>query len=108
MVYFFFLSANIISDLLFILSMMELITLNIEGYGITLWIMAVSVFILSLLVCISTEKGELTLKNFFTITIMYFTYCKLWGIVAGFGFYSFIKDTILKQEVKWYKTERFE
>jgi cellulose synthase/poly-beta-1,6-N-acetylglucosamine synthase-like glycosyltransferase len=108
MVYFFFLSANIISDLLFILSMMELITLNIEGYGITLWIMAVSVFILSLLVCISTEKGELTLKNFFTIAIMYFTYCKLWGIVAGFGFYSFIKDTILKQEVKWYKTERFE
>lgn len=108
MVYFFFLSANIISDLLFILSAMELITLNIEGYGITLWVMAVSVFILSLLVCISTEKGELNLKNFFIIAIMYFTYCKLWGIVAGFGFYSFMKDTILKQEVKWYKTERFE
>ncbi len=64
MVYFFFLSANIISDLLFILSMMGIITLNIEGYGIALWVMAVSVFILSLLVCISTEKGELTLKNY--------------------------------------------
>lgn len=107
-IYFLFLSANIISDLIFILSLFGLVHVNIQGYVMGIWVMALSVFVLSLLVCISTEKGEITFKNFIVILLMYFTYCKLWAIVAAYGFYNFIKDTILKKEVKWYKTERFE
>lgn len=107
-IYFMFLSANIISDLIFILGLFGLVQVNIQGYVLTIWVMALSVFVLSLLVCISTEKGELTFKNFIVILLMYFTYCKLWAVVAAYGFYNFIKDTILKKEVKWYKTERFE
>lgn len=107
-IYFLFLSANIISDGIFILSLLGLVTVHVKGYVLTIWIMALSVFVLSLLVCISTEKGELSFKNFIVIILMYFTYCKLWGVVAAFGFYNFIKDTIFKREVKWYKTERFE
>lgn len=107
LIYGFFLSATIISDILFILGAAEVITMNILGYNIILWILAYSVFILSILVAISTEKGELSFKNFLVVLAMYFTYCKLWGIVAAIGFYDYIKDSVLKREVKWYKTERF-
>lgn len=107
LIYGFFLSATIISDILFIFGAAEVITMNILGYNIILWILAYSVFILSILVAISTEKGELSFKNFLVVLAMYFTYCKLWGIVAAIGFYDYIKDSVLKREVKWYKTERF-
>lgn len=107
MIYFFFLSSVIISDGLLILGLSQTIKLNIIGYSLILWIMAYLVFDLSIFIAISTEKGELNLNNCITILIMYFTYCKLWGIVAALGFYNFIKDIIFKREVKWYKTERF-
>lgn len=107
LIYAFFLSATIISDLLFIFGAAELVTINIIGYNIVLWILAYSVFVFSILVAISTEKGELSFSNFLVVLAMYFTYCKLWGIVAAIGFYNYIKDVILKREAKWYKTERF-
>ncbi|MBD7916099.1 glycosyltransferase family 2 protein [Clostridium sp. Sa3CUN1] len=107
LIYAFFLSATIISDILFIFGAAELVTINIIGYNIILWILAYSVFVFSILVAISTEKGELTFSNFLVVLAMYFTYCKLWGIVAAIGFYNYIKDVILKREAKWYKTERF-
>lgn len=107
LIYAFFLSATIISDLLFIFGAAELVTINIIGYNIILWILAYSVFVFSILVAISTEKGELSFSNFLVVLAMYFTYCKLWGIVAAIGFYNYIKDVILKREAKWYKTERF-
>lgn len=107
LIYVFFLSATIISDAIFLLGAIEVVHINIIGYNTILWIMAYSVFVLSILVAISTEKGELSIKNTIIVIIMYFTYCKLWGIVAALGFYNYIKDVIFKREVKWYKTERF-
>lgn len=107
LIYGFFLSANIISDLMFILGALEIVIINIIGYNTILWILAYSVFVLAILVSISTEKGELSIKNSIIVMLMYFTYCKLWGIVATIGLYNYIKDVILKREVKWYKTERF-
>ncbi|NFG24948.1 glycosyltransferase family 2 protein [Clostridium botulinum] len=107
MIYLFFLSASVISDILFLLGFGDIIQINITGYGLILWIMAYLVFNLSIMIAISTEKGELNIKNIMFISIMYFTYCKLWAIVAGIGFYNYIKDSLLKRETKWYKTERF-
>ncbi|MBW6409446.1 glycosyltransferase family 2 protein [Clostridium weizhouense] len=107
MIYFFFLSASVISDGLFILGIGQIIHINITGYGLILWIMAYLVFNLSIMIAISTEKGELNFKNILVISIMYFTYCKLWAIVAVMGFYNYLKDLLLKKETKWYKTERF-
>ncbi len=107
MIYFFFLSASVISDMLFLLGFGDIIQINITGYGLILWAMAYSVFNLSIMIAISTEKGELNIKNIMVISIMYFTYCKLWAIVATIGFYNYIKDSLLKRETKWYKTERF-
>ncbi|MBM7834068.1 glycosyltransferase [Clostridium sardiniense] len=107
MTYFLFLSASIISDGLFILGMTGLIHLNLTGFGAIIWLIAIVMFILSIMVAISTEKGELTFKNIIIIFLMYFFYCKLWAFVALLGFYNYIKDILFKREVKWYKTERF-
>ncbi|MGG7079193.1 glycosyltransferase [Clostridium sardiniense] len=107
MTYFLFLSASIISDGLFILGMTGFIHLNLAGFGAIIWLIAIVMFILSIMVAISTEKGELTFKNTVIIFLMYFFYCKLWAFVALLGFYNYIKDILFKREVKWYKTERF-
>lgn len=107
LIYFFFLSAVLLSDFLFLVGLTQIVQFHIGGYSVILWIMAYSVFSLSIMVAISTEKGELNLKNFLVVLLMYFTYCKLWGIVAAFGFYNYLKDVIFKRETKWYKTERF-
>lgn len=107
MTYFLFLSASIISDGLFILGMTGFIHLNLDGFGAIIWLIAIVMFILSIMVAISTEKGELTFKNIVIIFLMYFFYCKLWAFVALLGFYNYIKDILFKREVKWYKTERF-
>lgn len=105
--YFLFLSASLLSDILFILGILGIIHLDIAGYSTIFWILAILVFVLSIQVAISTEKGELNLKNAGVTVIMYFVYCKLWEVVAALGFYGYVKDTILKRETKWYKTERF-
>ncbi|MGL4571546.1 MAG: glycosyltransferase [Clostridium sp.] len=105
--YFLFLSASIISDGIFILGMAGVIHLHLSGYGVLLWIIAIVMFILSIMVAISTEKGELTFRNICVIFLMYFIYCKLWEVVAILGVYNYIVDVIFKRKVKWYKTQRF-
>lgn len=107
LVYFFFLSASVISDCIFLLGWANLIVIHISGYETILWLMALLVFVLSIMVAVSTEKGELNFKNVFIIFLSYFTYCKMWTIVSVAGFYNYIKDIVLKKETKWYKTERF-
>ncbi len=107
MTYFLFLSASILSDSLFLLGLLGVIHLDITGYSTLFWFMAILVFIMSIQVAISTEKGELNMQNAGITFIMYFVYCKLWAVVAALGFYNYMKDTILKREAKWYKTERF-
>lgn len=107
MTYFLFLSASILSDSLFLLGLFGVIHLDITGYSTLFWFMAILVFIMSIQVAISTEKGELNMQNAGITFIMYFVYCKLWAVVAALGFYNYMKDTILKREAKWYKTERF-
>ncbi|WP_436513385.1 glycosyltransferase [Clostridium thermobutyricum] len=107
MTYFLFLSASILSDSLFLLGLLGVIHLDITGYSTLFWFMAILVFIMSIQVAISTEKGELNIQNAGITFIMYFVYCKLWAVVATLGFYNYMKDTILKREAKWYKTERF-
>jgi len=107
LVYFFFLSASVISDCIFLLGGANLIEVHIGGYETILWFMALLVFELSVMVAVSTEKGELNVKNVLIIFLSYFTYCKMWAIVSVAGFYNYIRDVVLKKEAKWYKTERF-
>jgi cellulose synthase/poly-beta-1,6-N-acetylglucosamine synthase-like glycosyltransferase len=106
-IYIFFFAGAVISDSIFILSFGGFIRTYIVGYSLLLWFMAYMLFILSVQISTSTEKGELNLSNFIIILLMYFTYCKLWIVVTIMGLISFIKDTLFNREIKWYKTERF-
>lgn len=77
------------------------------GYSLILWILAYIVYGLSIAITLIIEKGEFDLINIGIAMLMYFTYSKMWSVVAMVGFYHYIKDSILKKEAKWYKTERF-
>lgn len=107
LVYFLFLSSVLISDGIFILSIFTNLKTSINGNLNILWILAYILFILEVAITLTMEKGQGTFKNVILIPIMYFTYCQMWVIVAVNSFIQYIKDIVLKREVKWYKTERF-
>jgi cellulose synthase/poly-beta-1,6-N-acetylglucosamine synthase-like glycosyltransferase len=106
-VYVLFLSSSVISDMIFILGFGGFIQTTILGYSLLLWVMAYLLFILSVLIALSAEKGELKLSNVFITMIMYFSYCKLWSIITVIGLVSYFKDFVFKRQITWYKTERF-
>lgn len=106
-VYFFFLSSVVISDVLFFLSIFNVIKIDVEGNFFILWILAYILFIIQIGITLTMEKGESGVKNIILIPFMYFSYCQLWLLVAINGIIQYIEDKILKKKVKWYKTERF-
>lgn len=97
-----------ISDVVLFLGLFGVLEVDITGFNNIVWIMAISLFILSIFLTLTTEKGEFHFSNLLLILIMYFTYCKAWLFVAIFGLFMYIKDMVLKRETKWYKTERFD
>lgn len=106
-VYVLFLSAIVISDLIFLIGVFTNYDIQISGNYIVIWILSYMVFLLQVAVTLSIEKGETNRENLLLVSIMYFTYCQLWLIVSLKGLGQFIKATVLKQGTKWYKTERF-
>jgi len=106
-IYILFLSAVLISDIMFIMGAMDLLHLNLEASSILFWIIAYITFVFSLMVTLVNEKGESGIDNILLVMIMYFTYCQLWIAVAVMGFFEYVKSVIGKKQVTWYKTERF-
>jgi cellulose synthase/poly-beta-1,6-N-acetylglucosamine synthase-like glycosyltransferase len=106
-VYVVFLAASFTSDVIFILGFGGFIQTTVLGYSLLLWFMAYMLFVMSVLIAASAEKGELNLSNAVIAFMMYFTYCKLWSINTVIGLVDFAQDFTLGREVTWYKTERF-
>lgn len=106
--YFLLLTALVISDSVLLLNICGWAHTTLEGFSNLLWILAIVLFILGTFVTVTTEKGELNALNAAIIALMYFTYAKLWMVVAIYGLFQYIKDKIMQREAKWYKTERFE
>ncbi len=106
-VYFLFLTSVVVSDILFILSIFNIVEINIPfNFGI-IWILSYILFVLQVSITLSMEKGEGDLQNIFLVALMYFTYSQLWLFVAIKGMFGYFSDAINKREAKWYKTERF-
>jgi hypothetical protein len=59
------------------------------------------------MIALNIEKTEMTKKNFFIVLLMYFTYSQLWILLVIHALYLELKRILLKQDVKWDKTERF-
>lgn len=106
-IYFVLLTALVISDTVFLGTLIGWIHLNLAGFSTLLWVLAILLFVVGTFITLTTEKGEMNVSNLFVICLMYFTYSKLWMIVAVYGLYQYLKDALLKRETKWYKTERF-
>ncbi len=106
-IYFLLLGALVTSDALFLLNALGLIRLTLVSLSIFLWLMAIFLFVISVFVTLTTEKGEMRLSNLFITVLMYFTYCKLWMVVAAYGLGRYLLDALFRKEFHWYKTERF-
>ncbi|HVX66740.1 MAG TPA: glycosyltransferase [Bryobacteraceae bacterium] len=103
--YYVFFLAVVVSDVLFVLSLMGLIRIGVPGpYGMV-WIFAYATFIGQLVIAISCEPGEDTALNILLTALMYFTYCQLWIPVVAVAFWD---DFIAHREKKWAKTARYE
>ena len=59
------------------------------------------------MITLSIEKAEMNRTNFFYVIFMYFTYSQMWIILVVHSLYLETKRMIFRQEVRWYKTERF-
>lgn len=106
-IYFILLTALVISDSVFLGTLIGWVHLNLAGFSVLLWVLAIILFVVGTFITLTTEKGEMNLSNLYIIFLMYFTYSKMWMIVAIYGLFQYLKDALLKRETKWYKTERF-
>ena len=102
--YYVFFFAIIISDLLFVLSLLNIINIPLPGPYTVVWIMAFVLFLFEIMLAISFDRED-NPKNFGLILIMYFSYCQLWIFVMLRAFYL---DKIKKQGHTWDKTIRFD
>ncbi len=102
--YYLFLFAIGVSDLIFILSVSHIVAIPLPGPYTTVWILAVVLFILEIMLVLSYEGFD-TFKNFLLVFLMYFTYCQFWIYVVGRAIYL---DYIKREKRTWAKTVRFE
>ncbi len=102
--YYVFLFAIGVSDLIFLLSVTHLVAIPLPGPYTTVWVLAVVLFILEIILVLSYE-GMDTPRNFFLVFLMYFTYCQFWIYVVGRAIYL---DYIKREKRTWSKTVRFQ
>ena len=101
------LSSLVVSDFIFLGGMLGIIHVKLGGFSITLWVMAILVFIADLMLTLSLERNEFTLGSLALVSLMMFTYAKLWIFVVLKALWDTIIDTLFKREVKWDKTVRY-
>lgn len=102
--YYVFFFAILVSDALFIVGALNLVSMPLPGPYTLVWIMAFFLFILEILLAISYD-GEDRLRNVGLIVLMYFTYCQLWIFIVIRAMYL---DFVRKEKRVWDKTVRFE
>lgn len=105
--YLLFFSGVLLSHIIFIVNAVGGIKLSI---GIVIFLLLITGFLLFVseaCLALSMERNQLTIKNFWTVVIMYFIYSQMWFFLVVYSLLLETKRVLLKQEVKWYKTQRF-
>jgi len=102
--YYIFFIAIVISDVLFIVSALKLVSIALPGPYTAVWILAFFLFLGEMLVTLSYDRED-TLRNLGLVVLMYFTYCQLWIVVVVKAWWS---DYVRKEKHVWAKTERFD
>lgn len=95
------------SNALFVINLFYNLHLSFGFLSIILWILAFFLFMTEVMITLSIEKTEMNRQNFFIVFLMYFTYSQAWIVLVIYSLCVEIKHRLFKQEVKWYKTERY-
>jgi cellulose synthase/poly-beta-1,6-N-acetylglucosamine synthase-like glycosyltransferase len=101
--YYIFFFAIIISDILFVLGALNLVSMVLPGPYTLVWIMAFFLFVLEIFLALSYDREDRP-GNLGLIVLMYFTYCQVWIVIVLRAIY---RDVIRKEKRVWDKTERF-
>jgi cellulose synthase/poly-beta-1,6-N-acetylglucosamine synthase-like glycosyltransferase len=102
--YYVFFVAILISDLLFVVSAFNLVSIVLPGPYTFVWIMAFFLFLAEILLAISYDRED-NARNLGLIVIMYFSYCQFWVYIVLKALYV---EYIKKEGKVWDKTERFD
>ncbi|MEH6940238.1 glycosyltransferase family 2 protein [Bacillus sp. JJ722] len=105
--YFLFFFGVIVSNTLFIINMFYDLDLSIGNVALALWILAFLLFLAEVMITLSIEKAEMNRRNFFYVILMYLTYSQMWIVLVIYALFLEVKRVLFRQEVRWYKTERF-
>ncbi|HZG80938.1 MAG TPA: glycosyltransferase family 2 protein, partial [Brevibacillus sp.] len=105
--YFLFFMGVIVSDALFVTNLFVDLQLEVGIVAMVLWILAYFLYVTEVMIALSIERTEWNAKNFWIVLLMYFTYSQLWIVLVLYALYLEIKRVVFRQELKWYKTERF-
>ncbi|SDO23675.1 Glycosyltransferase, catalytic subunit of cellulose synthase and poly-beta-1,6-N-acetylglucosamine synthase [Alkalicoccus daliensis] len=106
--YLLFFGGILISHAIFVTNIFVDLNLTIGTVSYVLLITGFLLFVTEVLLALSMEKGQLTMKNAAVVVLMYFTYSQLWVILVMYATFLEAKRMIFRQEVKWYKTQRFQ
>lgn len=104
LLYYVFFVAILISDVLFLLSAANLVSMTLPGPYTVVWIMAFFLFIFEIVLAVSYDDED-RLRNVGLIVLMYFTYCQFWIYVVIRALYV---EYFKKEKGFWEKTIRFE
>jgi cellulose synthase/poly-beta-1,6-N-acetylglucosamine synthase-like glycosyltransferase len=102
--YYVFFVAIIISDLLFIVSAANLVSITLPGPYTFVWAMAFVLFIFEIMLAISYDFED-NFRNIGLVVLMYFTYCQLWIYIVIKALYL---EYVKKEKRTWEKTIRFD
>jgi cellulose synthase/poly-beta-1,6-N-acetylglucosamine synthase-like glycosyltransferase len=102
--YYVFFAAIIISDLLFLVSATNLVSITLPGPYTFVWIMAFVLFIFEIMLAISYDFED-NGRNIALVVLMYFTYCQLWIYIVIRALYL---EYVKKDTRIWEKTIRFD
>lgn len=105
--YFLFFFGVILSNSLFVVNLFVDLNLHVGSVALVLWVMAFLLFITEIMITLSIERNQLTLKNMFYVVLMYFTYSQMWIALVIYALILEIKRIVRKEQNVWYKTERF-
>ncbi|MCX6121578.1 MAG: glycosyltransferase [Ignavibacteriales bacterium] len=102
--YYIFFFAVVFSDILFIVSLFQVVAISLPGPYTFVWVTSLILFIFEIFLSISYDDED-NFKNLVIIVLMYFSYCQLWIYVVIKAAYH---DYIKKEKHIWDKTIRFD
>jgi len=102
--YYVFFFAIVVSDVLFIVSVANLVSISLPGPYTFVWIMAFLLFLAEIMLAVSYD-GEDRPRNLWLIILMYFSYCQFWIYIVVKAMYL---DYVKKERRTWIKTIRFD